>query len=148
PLMITNILENRVIPIYGEGMQVRHWLHVDDHCSGIDTVLRHGARGETYNVGSDDERTNLAVAHKVLRHLDAPEELIAHVTDRVGHDRRYALSSEKLRSLGWEPAWGFEEGLAATVDWYRTNQEWWRTIRSGDFDAYYRANYADRTEYS
>jgi dTDP-glucose 4,6-dehydratase len=146
PLMITNVLEERAIPVYGDGLQVRHWIHVDDHCSGIAAALTDGGTGEIYNVGSDDERTNLSVAHEVVRLLGASEDLITHVTDRLGHDRRYALSSGKLRSLGWEPSWDFESGLSATVDWYRTRRDWWEPIRDGSFDEYYRENYGHRKE--
>jgi dTDP-glucose 4,6-dehydratase len=144
PLMITNVLESRPIPVYGDGLQVRHWIHVDDHCSGIAKALSDGETGEIYNVGSEDERTNLSVAHDVVRLLGASEDLITHVTDRLGHDRRYALSSDKLRALGWEPSWNFESGLSATVDWYCTHREWWEPIRNGSFDAYYQANYGHR----
>jgi dTDP-glucose 4,6-dehydratase len=145
PLMITNVIENRPVPVYGDGLQVRHWIHVDDHCSGIDTVLRKGSTGGIYNIGSDDERTNLSVAQQVLDHLDAPHDLIQHVTDRPGHDRRYALSSKKLRALGWEPRWSFDEGLRATVAWYRERRDWWGPIRDAAFDSYYEKNYGGRT---
>jgi dTDP-glucose 4,6-dehydratase len=145
PLMITNVLEHREIPVYGDGMQVRHWIHAEDHCSGIATVLRHGRAGEIYNVGTDDERTNLSVAEAVVDLLDAPFDLITHVTDRPGHDRRYALSSARLRKLGWAPQWTFEDGLADTVNWYRNNRDWWQAVRDGSFNEYYEANYGYRT---
>lgn len=145
PLMITNVLERTPIPVYGDGRQVRHWIHAEDHCSGIDTALRFGARGEVYNIGSDEERTNLSVAELVVELLEAPNDLITHVTDRPGHDRRYALSSSKLRALGWEPRWTFAEGLAQTVDWYRERQDWWMPIRSSTFQEYYERNYGHRS---
>jgi dTDP-glucose 4,6-dehydratase len=144
PLMITNVMERRPVPVYGDGLQVRHWIYVEDHCSGIDAVLRKGKSGEIYNVGSDEERTNLRVAEQVLGILDAPDDLIQHVTDRKGHDRRYALSSEKLHWLGWQPAWSFDEGIRATIDWYRSRRDWWGPIRDTSFDQYYQRNYGDR----
>ncbi len=146
PLMITNLFERKAVPVYGDGLQVRHWVHVDDHCSGIDTALRFGASGEIYNVGSDDERTNLEVVKQVLSLVDAPEDLITHVADRPGHDRRYALSSEKLRGIGWEPKRAFDEGIADTVRWYRENRDWWEPIRDGSFQEYYRRNYDNREQ--
>lgn len=144
PLMVTNVVERKEIPVYGDGLQVRHWIHVEDHCSGVDTALRKGRPGHVYNVGSDDERTNLSVARQVVELLDAPAELIKHVTDRPGHDRRYALDSTRLRSLGWHPNWSFDQGLAATIEWYQARTDWWRPIRSGAFDAYYQQNYGHR----
>jgi dTDP-glucose 4,6-dehydratase len=146
PLMITNIMQGQSIPVYGDGEQIRHWIHVEDHCSGIAAALLHGDSGGIYNIGSDEERTNLSVAHEVVRLLGASKDLIRHVTDRPGHDRRYALSSEKLRALDWAPRWEFESGLAATVEWYRSNERWWKPIRDGQFAEYYRANYGHRTE--
>jgi dTDP-glucose 4,6-dehydratase len=145
PLMITNIIQGLEIPVYGDGLQVRHWIHVDDHCSGIAKALIDGVPGEFYNVGADVERTNLSVAQDVVRLLGASEDLITHVRDRPGHDRRYSLSSSKLRALGWEPQWTFEDGIVATVEWYQSNEYWWRSIRDGEFDAYYRTNYAHRS---
>jgi dTDP-glucose 4,6-dehydratase len=148
PLMITNVIQEQTIPVYGDGQQIRHWIHAEDHCSGIATALLHGESGEVYNIGSDEERTNLSVAREVVRLLGASDDLIRHVTDRPGHDRRYALSSEKLRALGWSPTWDFETGLAATVEWYQSNERWWKPIRDGQFDEYYRTNYAHRSEES
>jgi dTDP-glucose 4,6-dehydratase len=144
PLMITNVMNGKSIPVYGDGMQVRHWIHTDDHASGIFAALIHGQAGEIYNVGSDDERTNIDVARKVVDLLGVSSDVIRHVTDRPGHDRRYALSSGKLRSLGWQPQWSFEAGLAETVRWYRANEAWWRSIRDAEFEEYYQRNYGDR----
>jgi dTDP-glucose 4,6-dehydratase len=146
PLMVTNVMQGQTIPVYGDGQQIRHWIHVEDHCSGIATALLRGTSGQAYNIGGDEERTNLSVVRQVVRYLRASDDLIVHVTDRKGHDRRYALSSEKLRSLGWQPQWEFEAGLAATVEWYQQNEHWWRPIRDGQFDAYYEANYGHRRE--
>ena len=146
PLMITNLMEGREVPIYGDGMQVRHWIHVDDHCRGVATIMRNGNPGEIYNVGSDDERTNLDVARTVVRLMGASPNLLRHVTDRPGHDRRYAMRCDKLRELGWSPNWQFEDGIAATVEWYRARRDWWEPIRDAKFDAYYAANYGDRNQ--
>lgn len=148
PLMITNVLEGSSIPVYGDGLQVRHWIHAEDHCSGIDRVMRCGSNGAVYNIGSDDERTNLSVARQVVRLLDASDNLITHVTDRPGHDRRYALSSARLQALGWEPRWTFEEGLAETVRWYQKRIDWWEPIRSSSFRDYYEQNYGSRSKLS
>ncbi len=148
PLMITNVIEGRTIPVYGDGLQVRHWIHADDHARAIHTALLHGKSGEIYNAGSDDERTNISVARAVVDLLGASDDLIEHVTDRPGHDRRYALSSDKLRSLGWEPSWTFDEGIKQTVDWYRENSDWWRAVRDASFEEYYQSNYGGRTAMS
>lgn len=144
PLMITNVMEGQAIPVYGDGLQVRHWIHAEDHCSGIHTALLRGESGEVYNIGSDEEHTNLHVARTVVDLLGGSDDLITHVTDRPGHDRRYALSSDKLRSLGWSPKWEFDSGIAATVEWYRQNENWWRAIRDARFTEYYQANYGHR----
>jgi dTDP-glucose 4,6-dehydratase len=144
PLMITNVMNDEPIPVYGDGLQVRHWIHVEDHARGVHAALIDGEAGEIYNIGSDDERTNIDVARTVVDLLGASPDVIQHVADRPGHDRRYALSSEKLRSLGWEPRWTFTDGIEQTVDWYRTNTDWWQSIRDASFDAYYRTNYGDR----
>jgi dTDP-glucose 4,6-dehydratase len=148
PLMITNALAGEPLPVYGDGQQVRHWIHARDHASGIDTVLRLGAPGAVYNVGSDDERANLDVVEQVLQCLGRPRDLIRHVTDRPGHDRRYALSSEKLRGLGWSPTRSFDSGLGETVQWYLDNREWWEPLRNRSFAEYYGRNYGNRDSIS
>jgi dTDP-glucose 4,6-dehydratase len=144
PVFTTNAIDSQPIPIYGDGRQERHWLHVMDHCSGIDTVLRKGAVGEIYNIGTDQHRRNIYVAESILSALDRPRSLIQFVSDRPGHDVRYSLDSSKLMALGWKPNRTFEEGLEETVRWYETNQEWWRPIKSGDYAKYYAQNYAWR----
>jgi dTDP-glucose 4,6-dehydratase len=144
PLFITNALQGRPLPIYGDGMQMRDWLAVSDHCSGIATVLDRGAPGEVYNLGAGNERPNLEVIEAILRLTDADPSLLRHVPDRPGHDRRYALDSSKARALGWTPAASFEDGLAATVSWYRAHRDWWEPIVSGEFRAYYQQQYAVR----
>lgn len=144
PLFVTNALDGEPLPVYGDGRQIRDWLHVEDHCSAIDLVLREGAAGEIYNIGGGEERENLDVAHGILSALDASPDLIRHVDDRPGHDRRYSLDSGKLRALGWSTARPFERGLDETVDWYRERRDWWERLKSGEYLAYYREQYADR----
>ena len=145
PLMITRALDGQTLPVYGDGQQVRDWLFVEDHCRGILAVLRKGRDGEIYNIGGNRSLPNLDVVRKVLQATNQPESLISYVKDRPGHDRRYALSSEKLmRETGWEPVSNFETGLPRTVDWYRTNQEWVSHVKSGEYRSYYERNYGDR----
>lgn len=144
PLFVTNLLQDQPVPVYGDGQQVRDWLAVEDHCAGIHHVLLHGTPGEAYNVGGGNEWTNLEVVHLLLRLLGKPESLIRRVADRPGHDRRYALDCRKLQALGWQLRQRFEEALAATVEWYRQNEEWWRAIRSGSFTGYYERTYSRR----
>jgi dTDP-glucose 4,6-dehydratase len=145
PLMISNALEDRPLPVYGDGMQIRDWLYVDDHCRGILAVLEKGRAGEVYNIGGNRSLPNLEVIHKLLALAGKPESLIEYVKDRPGHDRRYALSSEKiLRETGWRPQVDFETGLARTIDWYRANAEWVARVRSGEYRTYYERNYANR----
>ena len=142
PLMTTNAIEGEPLPVYGDGKQIRDWLWVDDHCAGIETVLREGAPGEVYNVGGRDELENVEVVGHILRLTGADESLIRHVEDRAGHDRRYSLDTSKLRGLGWEPLKPFEEGIAETVAWYLANRSWWEPIKSGEYKAYYEKQYA------
>ena len=145
PLMIANALENRRLPVYGDGMQVRDWLYVDDHCRGILAVLQKGREGEIYNIGGNRSLPNLEVVRKVLALTGRPESLIEYVTDRPGHDRRYALSSEKLmRGTGWQPETEFEASLARTIEWYQANAPWVARVRSGAYRDYYERNYTHR----
>jgi dTDP-glucose 4,6-dehydratase len=142
PLMIANAFEGRDLPIYGDGMQVRDWLYVDDHCRGILAVLEKGRDGEIYNIGGNRSLPNLEVVHQVLTLTGKPESLIRYVADRLGHDRRYALSSEKLmRETSWRPVTDFETGLARTIEWYRANASWVARVRSGEYCTYYDAQY-------
>jgi dTDP-glucose 4,6-dehydratase len=141
PLCILNALHGDPLPVYGDGMQVRNWLHVADHCRGIDVVLRNGKAGETYNIGGPDELPNIEVVRRILELTGRDESLIEHVTDRPGHDRRYSLAWEKTAGLGWRPEIRFPAGLEATVDWYRSNAWWWEPIRSGDYRDYYQRQY-------
>jgi dTDP-glucose 4,6-dehydratase len=144
PLFVTNALEGEPLPVYGDGRQTRDWLHVRDHCAAVELALRRGAAGEVYNVGADCERENLDVAQRILELTGADPSLVRHVADRPGHDRRYSLDSSKLRALGWRPERALEEGLAETVEWYRANRAWWEPLKSGEYAAYYRAQYGGR----
>jgi dTDP-glucose 4,6-dehydratase len=144
PLFITNAIEDRQLPLYGDGMQRRDWLYVADHAGAIDHVLQHGVSGEIYNVPGNNERANREIVSELLRRLGKPWSLVRMVDDRPGHDRRYAMDDTKLTALGWTNRMGFDDGLNATVDWYRDNPDWWRPIKSGEWDAYYRRQYADR----
>ena len=144
PLFVTNALEDRALPLYGDGRNVRDWLYVLDNCAAIDLVLRKGVEGEIYNIGGAAEVQNVTLTRRILALLGKPESLITPVADRPGHDRRYALDSGKIRALGWTPATGFEEALAATVEWYRTHDAWWKPIKSGAFRQYYQAQYTAR----
>jgi dTDP-glucose 4,6-dehydratase len=141
PLMILNALHGDPLPVYGDGRNVRNWIHAEDFSRAIDTVLMKGTPGEVYNAGGPDELENLDVVQRILDLTGQDESLIKYVTDRKGHDRRYSLSSERVRALGWEPRWQFAEGLPATVDWYRDNEWWWEPIRSGEYRQYYEQHY-------
>src|SRR3954454_1357882 len=144
PLMISNALEDKALPVYGDGQQIRDWLYVDDHCRGILAVLKKGRDGEIYNIGGNRSLPNLEVVHQLLSATSKPDTLITYVKDRPGHDRRYALSSEKLmRETGWQPVINFETGLPRTIEWYRANAEWVARVRSGEYRAYYERNYGD-----
>jgi dTDP-glucose 4,6-dehydratase len=144
PLFITNAFDGHPLPVYGDGRQRREWLHVEDHCAGIELVLREGRGGEAYNIGGE-ERENLEVVGRILELTGADESIIRHVADRPGHDRRYSVDSSKLRGLGWEPLHSFDEtGLGETVEWYRANRSWWEPIKSGEYRAYYEQQYAQR----
>jgi dTDP-glucose 4,6-dehydratase len=132
PLLITNLMDGKRIPIYGDGGNVRDWLHVEDHCSGILLALEKGKAGGTYNIGGNNEHRNLDIARKLLSLLGKDEASIEYVEDRLGHDRRYAIDASRIRQdLGWEPKHGFETGIAATVEWYKANEKWWRPLKKG-----------------
>jgi dTDP-glucose 4,6-dehydratase len=141
PLMVLNAMHGDPLPVYGDGMQVRNWIYVEDFARGIGTVLERGEPGEVYNVGGPDEAPNLEVVKRIVEYTGADESLIEYVTDRPGHDRRYSLGSEKVRGLGWEAQVRFADGLERTVAWYRENRPWWEPIRSGDYRAYYERQY-------
>jgi len=145
PLMISNAVEDKEVPVYGDGLNVRDWIYVEDHCRALDQVLHQGQEGEVYNVGGRSERTNLSVVQTVLDHLGKPHSLIRFVKDRPGHDRRYAIDFSKIeRDLSWRPRVSFEEGIRLTVDWYQEHRPWWRKIKSGEYVNYYRRMYENR----
>jgi dTDP-glucose 4,6-dehydratase len=145
PLMIANALEGRKLPVYGDGMHVRDWIHVEDHCRALLAALEKGRGGEVYNVGSNNEWPNIQIVGRLLEILEKPRELIEHVKDRPGHDRRYAIDATKARSeLGWSPQIPFPDGLEATVEWYGNNRGWWERVRTGDYRTYYDRNYGAR----
>jgi dTDP-glucose 4,6-dehydratase len=144
PLFVTNALEDQPLPLYGDGLQQRDWLYVEDHCRAIDLILRKGAPGEIYNIGAGHERPNREMAEAILKLLGKPLSLIRHVTDRPGHDRRYALNCDKIRQLEWAPQHPLDAALKITVDWYRENAAWWKKIKSGEFRVYYERVYGAR----
>jgi dTDP-glucose 4,6-dehydratase len=145
PLFTTNALDGEPLPLYGDGRQVRDWLHVDDHCAAIELVLREGQPGEIYNVGAGEEHENVELTREILEHTGADPALVRHVEDRAGHDRRYSLDTTKVRALGWQPSRSWAEGVRSTVAWYGDNRRWWEPIkRSGGFSEYYERQYAQR----
>jgi len=144
PLFATNAIDNIPLPIYGDGLQVRDYQYVLDHCEGIDLVLHKGQLGEIYNVGTEVETPNIEMARKILDILGKPHSLLQHVTDRAGHDRRYALDCRKLRALGWRSQHSFDAALERTVRWYVENEDWWRPIKSGEYLEYYKKQYGER----
>jgi dTDP-glucose 4,6-dehydratase len=143
PLFVTNLIDDIPVPLYGDGLNVRDWLHVLDHCRGLDVVISKGVDGEVYNIGGGNEVKNIDLTHRILALVGKPTSLIKRVEDRLGHDRRYALDTTKLRTLGWAPERSFDAGLAETVAWYRDNEWWWRPVKERDaaFKAYYEAQY-------
>ncbi|WP_419516183.1 dTDP-glucose 4,6-dehydratase [Megamonas funiformis] len=145
PLMIANALNNKKLPVYGKGENVRDWLYVEDHCSTIDLIIRKGKIGEVYNIGGHNERTNLEVVKTIIKELGKSEDLIEFVTDRPGHDRRYAIDPTKIHNeLGWLPATKFDDGIKKTIDWYLTHKSWWEKIISGEYKDYYDKMYKNR----
>jgi len=148
PLFITNALFDQELPVYGDGLYVRDWIHVEDHCRALDLILHQGKVGETYNVAGGDEKTNLDITHLILKKLKKPESLIRHVKDRPAHDRRYSLDCSKIKAeLDWKPDIALEEGISGTVEWYVANQTWWQKIKSGEYLKYYEKHYLRRESY-
>ena len=142
PLIITRALANKKLPVYGEGLNVRDWLYVKDHCSAVDLILHNGTLGEIYNIGGHSEKTNISVVKTILEQLNKPESLIEYVKDRAGHDLRYAIDASKIfNELGWKPETCFDDGIKATIDWYLNNREWWEDILSGEYKEYYKKMY-------
>ncbi len=149
PLMIINALQNKQLPVYGDGKNVRDWIYVEDHCEAIDAVLENGRIGEVYNIGGGNEVQNIEMAKLILNTLGKPESLLKFVTDRPGHDRRYAMDSTKIESeLGWRPRRSFEQGIDETIRWYTENQQWWHRIVSGEYQDYYKLQYEERPSWS
>ncbi len=148
PLFVTNALFDQELPIYGDGLYVRDWIHVGDHCRALDLILHRGKVGETYNVAGGDEKTNLEITHLILKKLKKPDSLIKHVKDRPAHDQRYSLDCSKIKAeLGWKPGIALEEGISRTVEWYVANQAWWQKIKSGEYLKYYKKHYLRRESY-
>lgn len=141
PLTISRVLNDQTVPVYGDGNNIRDWLHVLDHCSAIDLVMHEGVNGEVYNVGGHNERTNLEVVKTIIKTLGKSEDLIEYVTDRLGHDKRYAIDPTKLEHLGWNPNYTFETGIAQTIQWYVDNEKWWKQIISGEYKTYFEKQY-------
>lgn len=141
PLTISRVLNDQKVPVYGDGKNIRDWLHVLDHCAAIDLVLHEGVDGEVYNVGGHNERTNLEVVQTIIRILGKTEDLIDYVKDRPGHDKRYAIDPTKLEQLGWKPAYTFETGISQTIQWYLDNKEWWEQVISGEYQSYFENQY-------
>jgi dTDP-glucose 4,6-dehydratase len=141
PLFVTNALEGKNLPIYGDGKNVRDWIYVLDHCDAVDFVIHNGKDGEVYNIGGGNERTNLEITDIILKELDQPDTLKVFVKDRPGHDLRYAVDCTKLKQMGWQPQYEFEKGMKLTIDWYTSNQDWWKKIKSGEYLNYYRQQY-------
>ncbi len=147
PLFVTNAMEDRPLPVYGDGLYIRDWLFVTDHCRAIERMLFEGKPGEIYNVGGGNELTNLDITRRILSRLKKPESLITHVADRPGHDRRYALDASKLQGeLGWRPNQSLEKALDFTIDWYVNHRAWWQKVKSGEYQEYYQKNYGARLD--
>jgi len=145
PLMIANAIDNKPLPVYGDGLNVRDWLFVKDHCAAIDVVMQRGKVGEVYNIGGNNEWKNIDIVRLLLKNLEKPESLIKFVKDRLGHDRRYAIDASKIeREFGWKPNMTFEEGLKTTIEWYLKHESWWRRIISGEYKHYYQKMYGNR----
>ncbi|MGG3738369.1 dTDP-glucose 4,6-dehydratase [Aeribacillus pallidus] len=145
PLMITNALEGKDLPIYGDGQNIRDWLHVKDHCAAIDLVIHKGKSGEVYNIGGHNERTNNEIVHLIVEKLGVSKSLIKYVADRPGHDRRYAIDPTKIMTeLGWKPQYTFDKGIEETIQWYINNPDWWKRIKSGEYMTYYQKQYGER----
>jgi dTDP-glucose 4,6-dehydratase len=145
PLFVTNLLESKKVPVYGDGLQVRDWIHVADHCRAVRRVAAAGRPGEVYNIGGNNEQPNLGITRLILANLGFDDSMIEHVKDRLGHDRRYAVDCSKIMAeLGWRPEVDFARGMADTIDWYRRNESWWRRIKTGEYLTYYEVQYGCR----
>jgi len=143
PLFVTNAIENKSLPIYGDGKNVRDWIFVEDHCDGVEFVCQNGKLGEVYNIGGGNEKTNLEITQRILKKLEKPQSLMAYVTDRLGHDRRYSIDCSKIADLGWKPKHEFEEALDKTITWFMENRWWWEKLKSGEYLEYYTQQYKE-----
>lgn len=143
PLFVTNAIENKSLPIYGDGKNVRDWIYVEDHCDGVEFVCQNGKLGEVYNIGGGNEKTNLEITERILKKLEKPQSLMAYVTDRLGHDRRYSIDCSKIADLGWKPKHEFEEALDKTITWFMENRWWWEKLKSGEYLEYYTQQYKE-----
>ncbi len=141
PLFVTNLLEGKKVPVYGQGQQMREWIFTQDHCKAVEAIMEKGQLGEVYNIGTGYEKTNMEITKFILQELGCGEEMIEYVKDRPGHDWRYAINSKKLRGLGWQPESSWEEGLRRTINWYKENEAWWKKIKSGEYLEYYKKQY-------
>ncbi len=144
PLFITNLLENKKVPVYGAGKQIREWIFAEDHCRAIELIMEKGQAGQVYNIGTGYEKQNIETAKFILNELGFGEEMIEYVKDRPGHDFRYSINCKKLRKLGWKPEQGWEQGLRRTISWYKENKEWWKRIKCGEYLEYYKKQYQTR----
>jgi len=143
PLFVTNAIENKNLPIYGDGKNVRDWIYVEDHCDGVDFVCQNGRLGEVYNIGGGNERTNLEITDRILKKLEKPQSLMTFVKDRLGHDRRYSVDCSKIADLGWKPQDNFEEALDKTISWFMENNWWWKKLKNGEYMEYYKQQYKE-----
>lgn len=143
PLFVTNAIENKSLPIYGDGKNVRDWIYVEDHCDGVEFVCQNGKLGEVYNIGGGNEKTNLEITERILKKLEKPQSLMTHVKDRLGHDRRYSIDCSKIGDLGWQPKHDFEEALDKTITWFMENRWWWEKLKSGEYLEYYTQQYKE-----
>lgn len=143
PLFVTNAIENKSLPIYGDGKNVRDWIYVEDHCDGVEFVCQNGKLGEVYNIGGGNEKTNLEITERILKKLEKPQSLMTHVKDRLGHDRRYSIDCSKIADLGWKPKHEFEEALDKTITWFMENRWWWEKLKSGEYLEYYKQQYKE-----
>lgn len=141
PLFVTNALEDKSLPIYGDGLNVRDWIYVLDHCAAVDFLIENGRDGQVYNIGAGNELTNLQITDTILKTLNKPESLKSFVPDRLGHDRRYSVDTAKIRSLGWRPAFAFDQAVASTIAWYQEHRAWWTRLKTGEYLAFYKQNY-------
>ncbi len=141
PLFVTNAMDNKNLPIYGDGKNVRDWIYVTDHCSAIDFLIEKGVEGQVYNIGAGNELTNLEITATILQSLSKPESLKTFVQDRLGHDRRYSVDTSKIRAMGWRPEYSFKEAMASTIRWYQDNRAWWNKLKTGEYLEFYKQNY-------